>query len=121
MALCHFLKNTEIRKQNQNVCSCEHDEPADIWADQDQCGHKFGNNLSNDAVQAMRIGAAMTRTSDTTVFMSTMNLPMLVIVAWQMAAMQLFIMCFKPSIAAIKHAMPMAANQNVGLLPQTRT
>ena len=77
-------------------------------------------NLPNDAVQAMRIGAAMTRNSDTTVFMSTMNLPMLVIVAWQMAAMQLFIICFKPSIAAIEHTMPMAFNQNVGLWPQTR-
>ena len=68
----------------------------------------------------MRIGAAMTRTSDTTVFMITMNLRMLVIVVWQMAAMLLFIMCLKPSVAAIEHTMPMAFNQNVGLWPQTR-
>ena len=121
MALRHSIENSKIRTQDQNVCSCEHDEPADIWADQDQCGHKFGNNLSNDAVQEMRIGAAMTRTSDTIVFMITMNLRMLVIVVWQMAAMLLFIMCLKPSVAAIKHATEMAANQIVGGRPQTRT
>ena len=62
----------------------------------------------------------MMRTSDTTVFMITMDLPMQVIVVWQMVAMQLFIMCLKPSMAAIEHTTEMAPNQNVGLWPQTK-
>lgn len=46
--------------------------------------------------------------------MITMNLLMQVIIVWQMAAMQLFIMCLKPSMAAIENTTEMAAKQNLG-------